>query len=78
MCVRASAVGACRPDWRELDDVLMRQAEVYVDSREGAVAESGDIILSGVCCETISTLYMGFFWLCLLNAILVYGSYTSG
>uniref|UniRef100_A0A8C7W6T9 Ketimine reductase mu-crystallin n=1 Tax=Oncorhynchus mykiss TaxID=8022 RepID=A0A8C7W6T9_ONCMY len=42
-----AAVGACRPDWRELDDVLMRQAEVYVDSREGAVAESGDIILSG-------------------------------
>lgn len=78
MCVCASAVGACRPDWRELDDVLMRQAEVYVDSREGAVAESGDIILSGVGCETIAILYMGFFWLCLLNAILVYGSYTSG
>ncbi|KAJ7984675.1 hypothetical protein DPEC_G00357210 [Dallia pectoralis] len=42
-----AAVGACRPDWRELDDVLMRNAEVYVDSREGAAAESGDIILSG-------------------------------
>uniref|UniRef100_A0A9J8CXP6 Ketimine reductase mu-crystallin n=1 Tax=Cyprinus carpio carpio TaxID=630221 RepID=A0A9J8CXP6_CYPCA len=44
-----AAVGACRPDWRELDDVLMREAVVYVDSREGATAESGDIILSGVC-----------------------------
>lgn len=42
-----AAVGACRPDWRELDDVLMRGAVVYVDSREGATAESGDIILSG-------------------------------
>ncbi|XP_020503829.1 ketimine reductase mu-crystallin [Labrus bergylta] len=42
-----AAVGACRPDWRELDDVLMKEAVVYVDSREGAMAESGDIILSG-------------------------------
>ncbi|KAG1936028.1 ketimine reductase mu-crystallin [Pimephales promelas] len=42
-----AAVGACRPDWRELDDVLMREAVVYVDSREGATAESGDIVLSG-------------------------------
>ncbi|XP_016424941.1 ketimine reductase mu-crystallin-like [Sinocyclocheilus rhinocerous] len=42
-----AAVGACRPDWRELDDVLMREAVVYVDCREGATAESGDIILSG-------------------------------
>ncbi|KAJ8363836.1 hypothetical protein SKAU_G00126670 [Synaphobranchus kaupii] len=42
-----AAVGACRPDWRELDDALMREAVVYVDSREGALSESGDIILSG-------------------------------
>lgn len=42
------AVGACRPDWRELDDALMKEAVVYADSREGALAESGDIILSGV------------------------------
>lgn len=42
-----AAVGACRPDWREMDDVLMREAVVYVDSREGALAESGDVILSG-------------------------------
>ncbi|XP_078134929.1 ketimine reductase mu-crystallin [Sander vitreus] len=42
-----AAVGACRPDWRELDDVLMKEAVVYADSREGAMAESGDVILSG-------------------------------
>uniref|UniRef100_A0A671SPP0 Ketimine reductase mu-crystallin n=1 Tax=Sinocyclocheilus anshuiensis TaxID=1608454 RepID=A0A671SPP0_9TELE len=42
-----AAVGTCRPDWRELDDVLMREAVLYVDSREGATAQSGDIILSG-------------------------------
>ncbi|XP_028285941.1 ketimine reductase mu-crystallin [Parambassis ranga] len=42
-----AAVGACRPDWRELDDVLMKEAVVYVDSREGAMTESGDVILSG-------------------------------
>lgn len=42
------AVGACSPGWRELDDVLMKQAVVYVDSREGALKESGDVILSGV------------------------------
>nr|XP_019938747.1 PREDICTED: ketimine reductase mu-crystallin [Paralichthys olivaceus] len=42
-----AAVGACRSNWRELDDALMKEAVVYTDSREGALAESGDIILSG-------------------------------
>ncbi|KAK5850610.1 hypothetical protein PBY51_001475 [Eleginops maclovinus] len=42
-----AAVGACRPNWRELDDVLMKEAVVYADSREGAMKESGDVILSG-------------------------------
>ena len=42
-----NAVGACRPDWRELDDQAMRNV-VFVDSREGAMKESGDVILSGV------------------------------
>jgi ornithine cyclodeaminase/alanine dehydrogenase-like protein (mu-crystallin family) len=41
-----NAVGACRPDWRELDDDAMRNV-VFVDSREGAMKESGDVILSG-------------------------------
>jgi ornithine cyclodeaminase/alanine dehydrogenase-like protein (mu-crystallin family) len=40
-----NAVGACRPDWRELDDEAMANV-VFVDSREGAMKESGDIILS--------------------------------
>ncbi len=39
-----NAVGATRPDWRELDDDLMRSARVYVDSREAATKESGDVI----------------------------------
>jgi ornithine cyclodeaminase/alanine dehydrogenase-like protein (mu-crystallin family) len=41
-----NAVGACRPDWRELDDDAMANV-VFVDSREGAMQESGDVILSG-------------------------------
>jgi ornithine cyclodeaminase/alanine dehydrogenase-like protein (mu-crystallin family) len=42
-----NAIGACRPDWRELHDDAMRNSVVFVDSREGAMKESGDIILSG-------------------------------
>ena len=42
-----NAIGACRPDWRELDDEAMKQNLVFVDSREGAMRESGDVILSG-------------------------------
>ncbi|XP_075422100.1 ketimine reductase mu-crystallin isoform X2 [Ascaphus truei] len=41
-----NAIGACRPDWRELDDVLMKSCVLYVDSREAATRESGDIIIS--------------------------------
>jgi ornithine cyclodeaminase/alanine dehydrogenase-like protein (mu-crystallin family) len=41
-----NAVGACRPDWRELDDEAMANV-VFVDSREAAMKESGDVILSG-------------------------------
>jgi ornithine cyclodeaminase/alanine dehydrogenase-like protein (mu-crystallin family) len=42
-----NAIGACRPDWRELDDNAMRNSVVFVDSREAAMKESGDLILSG-------------------------------
>jgi thiomorpholine-carboxylate dehydrogenase len=42
-----NAIGACRPDWRELDDQAMERSVVFVDSREGALKESGDVILSG-------------------------------
>lgn len=41
-----NAIGACRPDWREVDDAAMSNV-VFVDSREGALKESGDVILSG-------------------------------
>jgi ornithine cyclodeaminase/alanine dehydrogenase-like protein (mu-crystallin family) len=40
-----NAVGACRPDWRELDDDAMSNV-VFVDSRAGAMEESGDVIMS--------------------------------
>ncbi len=48
-----NAIGACRPDWRELDDEAMHRAVVFVDSRQGALKESGDVILSGatICAE---------------------------
>ncbi|KAJ6659774.1 hypothetical protein lerEdw1_018490 [Lerista edwardsae] len=42
-----NAIGASRPDWRELDDNAMRNSVLYVDSREAALQESGDVILSG-------------------------------
>ena len=41
-----NAVGAPRPDWRELDDRAMANI-VLVDSREAVLKESGDVILSG-------------------------------
>lgn len=45
--VHINAVGAPRPDWRELDDEVLRRARVYVDSREAALKESGDVIAAG-------------------------------
>jgi alanine dehydrogenase len=39
-----NAVGATRPNWRELDDEVLRRARIYVESREAATAESGDVI----------------------------------
>ncbi|XP_059144780.1 ketimine reductase mu-crystallin-like isoform X2 [Physella acuta] len=44
--VHINAVGACRPNWSEIDPLLMNAATVYVDSQEGALKESGDIIIS--------------------------------
>ncbi|HEY1394269.1 MAG TPA: ornithine cyclodeaminase family protein, partial [Methylibium sp.] len=40
-----NAVGAPRPNWRELDDAAMSNL-LFVDSRAGALKESGDVILS--------------------------------
>ena len=43
-----SAVGACVPEWQELDSELMRNSVVYCDSRDACNKESGDIIVSQV------------------------------
>src|SRR5215207_5474670 len=42
-----NAIGGARPDWRELDDEVLRRSRVYVDSREAALKESGDVIAAG-------------------------------
>ena len=42
-----NAVGATRPTWRELDDAALCQSRIYVESREAAMQESGDIIAAG-------------------------------
>jgi thiomorpholine-carboxylate dehydrogenase len=42
-----NAVGATRPNWRELDDDVLGRARIYVESREAASKESGDIIAAG-------------------------------
>jgi alanine dehydrogenase len=42
-----NAVGACRPDWRELDDEVLQRARIFVESREAASQESGDVIAAG-------------------------------
>lgn len=39
-----NAIGATRPNWRELDDDLVTRSLVFVDSREAATRESGDVI----------------------------------
>ncbi len=38
-------VGAFRPDMRECDDEAVTRARIYVDTREGALAEGGDIAI---------------------------------
>ena len=41
-----NAVGACLPHQRELDSATMAAAAVFADSRESALAESGDVRLA--------------------------------
>jgi ornithine cyclodeaminase len=38
-------VGACFPTQREIDPVLTARARLFVDSREAALVESGDVVL---------------------------------
>jgi len=40
------AVGACRPDQRELPAAVVARARVFVDSRAAAAKEAGDLILA--------------------------------
>ncbi|MGH7555420.1 MAG: ornithine cyclodeaminase family protein, partial [Longimicrobiales bacterium] len=40
-----NAVGASTPDTRELDTAAIAAARVYVDRRESALAEAGDILI---------------------------------
>jgi ornithine cyclodeaminase/alanine dehydrogenase-like protein (mu-crystallin family) len=39
------AVGACRPDHREMDTALVTRGRIYVDSRAGALVEAGDLVI---------------------------------
>jgi ornithine cyclodeaminase len=39
------SVGACRPTQREMDPELTARARLFVDSRDAAVVESGDVVL---------------------------------
>lgn len=39
------AVGACRPDQREMTSALVARARLFVDSRAGALAEAGEVLL---------------------------------
>jgi len=43
--LHVNAIGAYRPDTRELDTEAIRAARVVVESREVALAESGDLLL---------------------------------
>jgi alanine dehydrogenase len=40
-----NAVGAPRPAWRELDTEAVARCRVFVDSRAGALAEAGDLLI---------------------------------
>ena len=39
-------VGACRPTQQEMPPQLVKRSRVYVDSRDAAVVESGDIVMN--------------------------------
>jgi ornithine cyclodeaminase len=38
-------VGACRPNQREMDPALTARARLFVDSRDAALVESGDVVM---------------------------------
>lgn len=57
--VHVNAIGAARPEWRELDDEVLRRSRLYVDSREAASCESGDVIAAGSIVAEIGELIAG-------------------
>jgi ornithine cyclodeaminase/alanine dehydrogenase-like protein (mu-crystallin family) len=42
--VHVDLVGAFRPTMREVDSAAVSSAQVFVDTREGALSEGGDLI----------------------------------
>jgi len=54
-----NAVGATRPNWRELDDEVLRRARLYVESREAASKESGDVIAAGTIFAELGEVFSG-------------------
>lgn len=40
-----NAVGACRPDARELETALVKRSSLFVDSKEAALCEAGDYLI---------------------------------
>ncbi len=53
-----NAIGGLAP-WRELDDEVLRRARIYVDSREAAMKESGDVIAAGAIFAEIGEVVAG-------------------
>ena len=54
-----NAIGATRPNWRELDDEILQRATIYVESREAALKESGDVIAAGKAVAEIGEVIAG-------------------
>jgi alanine dehydrogenase len=54
-----NAIGAPRPDWRELDDEVLHRGRVYVDSHEAALRESGDVIAAGEAFAEVGEVVVG-------------------
>jgi len=55
-----NAVGAARPTWRELDDDTLSKVRIYVESREAAMHESGDVIAAGQVFAEIGEVVAGY------------------
>jgi alanine dehydrogenase len=54
-----NAIGAARPEWRELDDEVLRRSRLYVESRDAASRESGDVIAGGTIVAEIGEVIAG-------------------